>query len=163
MSVERRLWRNPIYAWIFLKYLLVQTVSFKSEKSYETPVLALRTRRISNLLISLPLKRPFNARSTPSTCRSQTLSRLNRGTPRSNIICSNTIWRMARWHPISPIAAPVQFGSMYNLVTWGIPFALHVSPLLNWWKSMFITVIMILVMAIWLHWSWPMLWGKISS
>ena len=70
---------------------------------------------------------PFNALSTPSTCRSQTLSRPNLGNPRFNINHSNTIWRMARSPHISPIAAPVWFSSTHNLATWGILFALHVE------------------------------------
>ena len=50
------LWRNPIYARIFIKYLLAQPVNFKSERYDETRVLTLRTRQISNLLSSMLLK-----------------------------------------------------------------------------------------------------------
>ena len=112
------LWRNPIYSIIFFKYL-AQTVNFKSERCDETRVLILRIRRISNLL----RHPPFNALSTPSTCRSQTLPRLNLGkTPRFNINYSSTLWRMA-WSPhISPIAAPVKFSSrgVFRISSWGI-------------------------------------------
>ena len=51
-----RLWHNPIYARIFIKYLLAQPVNFKSETYDETRVLTLRTRPISNLLSSMLLK-----------------------------------------------------------------------------------------------------------
>ena len=51
-----RLWRNPIYSTIFIKYLLVQPVNFKSERYDETWILTLRTRQISNLLSSMLLK-----------------------------------------------------------------------------------------------------------
>ena len=51
-----RLWRNPIYARIFIKYLLEQPVNFKSERYDETRVLTLRTRQISNHLSSMLLK-----------------------------------------------------------------------------------------------------------
>ena len=56
MSVDGRLWRNPVYARIFFKYLLAQTINSKSERYNETRVLTLRTRRISNSLSPLPLK-----------------------------------------------------------------------------------------------------------
>ena len=46
----------PIYARIFIKYLLAQPVNFKSERYDETRVLTLRTRQISNLLSSMLLK-----------------------------------------------------------------------------------------------------------
>ena len=46
---------EPIFTKIF-KYLLVQTVNFKSERYDETRVLTLCTLHISNLQSSLPLK-----------------------------------------------------------------------------------------------------------
>ena len=52
------LWRNPIFARIFFKHLLAQTVNFKLEICDETSVLTSRTRRISHLPSSLPLKIP---------------------------------------------------------------------------------------------------------
>ena len=55
-SMDGRLWRNPIYARIFFKYLLAQTVNFKSDRYGETRVFTLRTRRISNFLIPMPLE-----------------------------------------------------------------------------------------------------------
>ena len=54
--MDGRLWLNPIYARIFFKYLLAQTVNFKSERYDEIRVLALCARCISYLLSSLPLK-----------------------------------------------------------------------------------------------------------
>ena len=38
-SMRGRLWRNPIYATIFIKYFLAQPVNFKSEMYDETRVL----------------------------------------------------------------------------------------------------------------------------
>ena len=54
--MHARLWRNPIYATIFIKYLLAQPVNFKSERYDETRVLTLRTQQISNLLSPMLLK-----------------------------------------------------------------------------------------------------------
>ena len=131
-SMDGRLWRNLIYARIVFKYLLVQTANLKSEIYDEIRVLTIRTRRISNFYVPcLSIYPPSNALPTPSTCRSQTLSRLNLGKPRFNMNYSKTIWRLARSAHISPIAAPVWFSSTHNLVTWGIPSVERRTMMLN--------------------------------
>ena len=101
--------------------------SISNQKRYdETRVLTLRTRRISNLLSSLPIK--ISAFQCAVYAINVSLTNVfppeSRETP-FNIYHSNTIWRVERSPYISPIAAPVWLSSTHNLVTWGIPFALH--------------------------------------
>ena len=107
--------RNPIYARIFFKYLLAQTVNFKSERYDETLVIYVHDASV--FLSSLPPLKisAFQCAVYAINVSITHAARLNLGKFRFNINYSNTIWHMARSPHMSPITAPVWFSSTHNL------------------------------------------------
>ena len=126
-----RLWRNSIYARIFIKHL-AQPVNFKSERYDETRVLTLHTRQISNFLGSLLLKiSAFQCAIYPIN-----VSITNAFPPESwEIPVQHKLFKYnMTYDKITPTfrQSQRQYNSVlriikHNLVTWDIPFALYVE------------------------------------
>ena len=93
---------EPKICKIFIDYLHVRTAKFKSERYDETQVLILRIRWISELPSFLHLK----IFAFQCAVYATNVSRAGFNVNYSNTIYYN-ILRMARYPPISPIAAPV--------------------------------------------------------